>query len=600
MEEDVSDSDALKAEECHMQKKSIWDMRIKRQLISIFLLISGIPILTLSVFMYFESSRFNTQNMQSMLEYLATQYEEKLSESFSKIEEQMNVIALTGSMRQAIQASRRGEQLQQKQEEALELIFNSAIYSHEEIEMALYIDYNEEMKSYGRIVDSHSVKNRLLQYFEEEKDDLLDSELFERCRSQKGRPVWALIETDKTKQIVAVKSLIQLGCPESQGYLIFFLKTGQFMPFQPEDLPREDAALVVLNDEAQVMMGACGEKSTLEMEVGQRLDSNHVQRCISSNRLLDNGWELNCLIPRESFLSDMRMMGMIAILIGLLLLVAAFFSLDVYASRLNQRFDLLLKKMKRAKSGDLRVKDHLQGTDELKKLDDGFDDMLLDLEDFISENYIQQLEKREAQLRMLQFQINPHFLYNTLASMQVLSMQEGNTCLTEMIQHLAAMFRYSISESDKDLVTVEEELHHVKDYIYLQKIRFEDRLDVRYEIEDGLLQCKMMRFVLQPIVENAIRHGLNEGEGVIIIRAHSDDEDILFTIQDDGNGIPPERLEQIEQELEKEHVKDRKIGIGLYNVHSRLRLRYGKKYGVKLASGESGTIVEIRVPGKEK
>lgn len=383
--------------------------------------------------------------------------------------------------------------------------------------------------------------------------------------------------------------------------MVFFLKTKQFMPFRPADLPREDAALVILNNESRVMMGACGNKSTLKIEEGQTLDPSEVQRCIVSNRLLDNGWQLSCLIPRESFLSDMRMIGMLTVLIGFLLLTIAFFSLDVYANLLNERFDLLLKKMKRAKSGDLRIKDHLQGTDELKKLDDGFDDMLLELEDFISENYVQQLEKREAQLRMLQFQINPHFLYNTLASMQVLSMQEGNTCLTEMIQHLAAMFRYSISESDRDLVTVEEELHHVEDYIYLQKIRFEDRLNVQYEIEDGLLQRKMMRFVLQPIVENAIRHGLNEGEGVLVIGARSEDDGgIVFTIQDDGNGIPAERLAQIEQELESEKLKDRKIGIGLHNVHSRLRLRYGKKYGIKLSSGNSGTVVEIRVPGKER
>lgn len=583
-----------------MKKGSIWNIRIKRQLVSIFLLISGIPILTLSVFMYFESSRFNTQNMQSMLEHLATQYEDELNESFSKIEEQMNVITLTGSMRQAMQAGRRGEVLQQKQEDTLEMTFNSAIYSHEEIEMALYIDYHGEMRAYGRIVDSHSVRNHVLQYFEEEKEELLNSELFHQSCRQKGRPAWALIETETTKQIVAVKSLIQLGCPEPQGYLVFFLKTKQFMPFRPIDLPREDAALVILNDESKVVMSACGEKSTFKVEVGKELNDNQIQRCIVSNRALDNGWELSCLIPRESFLSDMRTMGMVAVLIGFLLLVIAFFALNVYANLLNERFDLLLKKMKRAKSGDLRIEDHLQGNDELKKLDDGFDDMLLDLGDFISENYIQQLEKREAQLRMLQFQINPHFLYNTLASMQVLSMQEGNTCLTEMIQHLAAMFRYSISESDRDLVTVEAELHHVEDYIYLQKIRFEDRLHVQYEVEDELLRCKMMRFVLQPIVENAIRHGLNEGEGVITIGARSDGGgDILFTIQDDGNGIPEDRLKQIEQELETENLKDRKIGIGLYNVHSRLRLRYGKKYGIKLSSGDSGTIVEIKVPGKE-
>ena len=588
--------DCRKRESRLMKTFNIWNISIKKQLFCMFFLICGIPILALSTFMYFESSRFNTENMQSMLENLVTRYEESTSRAFEKLEDQMNVIALSGTMRQSIRNSREGLQPSRDLQDSLNVIFNSVIYSDEEIDVALYIDNCDEILAFGRVLDIHNVKHRFLQRFEEDTEELLSSALFEQARDQRGRPVWALMEADGVHQILAVKSLISLGYAEPQGYLVFFMKTDAIIPFTPEDMPRDDAALVILNDAGNVMMNVKGPASSLEITLGEQLDQSEVKSCIVSQRKMSNGWTLQCLMPQESFLADMKLIGVLAILIGIGLIACAFFVLQAYAVTLNERLDSLLGKMRKAQSGDLRVTEFLKGQDELKNLDDGFNHMMEKLSEYISETYIQQLEKREAQLRMLRFQINPHFLYNTLASMHAMSMMEGNERLSEMIQHLAAMFRYSIGESPRDLVTVEEELSHVKDYVYLQKIRFEDRLTVSYDVDQDLLQCPMLRFILQPIVENSVKHGLNEGEGRIWIEAYPDQEGFIFSVRDNGSGISPDQLAIIRQELDSDQVEACKIGIGLYNVHSRLRLRYGEGYGIRISSNTEGTVVHIRLP----
>lgn len=232
---------------------------------------------------------------------------------------------------------------------------------------------------------------------------------------------------------------------------------------------------------------------------------------------------------------------------------------------------------------------------DIKALAVAFDSMRNSILVLEEKNSAKERENIMAKLKALQAQINPHFLYNTLEVMRSIAVENKVWSIEEISRYLAKMFRYSISGEDS-FVTVKDEVDHIKNYVSIQKYRFGDRLQVFYYIDKEILSQRMVKFILQPIVENAILHGLEtiDTNGVVTIIGRREKSILEFRIIDNGIGMNKEKLEELKKTLE-EH-SDTTSGIGVVNVNERLKLFYGTGYGLTIDSREKeGTQVTIRI-----
>ena len=207
-------------------------------------------------------------------------------------------------------------------------------------------------------------------------------------------------------------------------------------------------------------------------------------------------------------------------------------------------------------------------------------------------------EKRKTELDALQGQINPHFLYNTLDSIVWMIEGEKNQEAVYMVTQLAQLFRISLNRG-KTMISIEQELKHAKAYLNIQKIRYKDAFEAIYDIEEGVEDYIIVKIVIQPILENAIYHGIKEAEedGIIRIHAYRRDDDIYIEVSDNGYGMNEEECKALLQGDEKPITSKHGSGVGLINVHRRLKLRFGEQYGLHIKSEpDVGTTVTIHIP----
>lgn len=205
---------------------------------------------------------------------------------------------------------------------------------------------------------------------------------------------------------------------------------------------------------------------------------------------------------------------------------------------------------------------------------------------------------KQAQSVALQSQINPHFLHNTLDSISWVTMRltGGKNKASEMLTKLAQILRYSLDDVDT-LVPLRKELENTRLYLELQELRYKNSFRVEWDIQESVVDSQVIKIMLQPIVENAIQHGLKPrgAGGVIRITAKEADDLMEIGIRDNGVGIPPDRMEAIQTALRSDMIKQRE-SIGIMNVHQRIQLFYGERYGVEVASLPEGTLVTLRLP----
>lgn len=259
----------------------------------------------------------------------------------------------------------------------------------------------------------------------------------------------------------------------------------------------------------------------------------------------------------------------------------------------------LCRRVQAIGDGDLTVQTPIAAREyEIQTLSNGFEKMVERLNGLIEQNKQEQISLRSAELALLQAQINPHFLYNTLDTIVWLVETEKNEQAVEMVTSLSSYFRSALSKG-RDIITLREEEQHVRSYLEIQQVRYKDILEYRIEIDRELGSCEIPKLTLQPLVENALYHGikLKRGLGTIIVKGYADKDDICLVVSDNGAGMEPERLQEVRGALGRKQ----RIGFGLSTVQERLQLLFGPEYGLTVEStlGE-GTTILVRIPGERK
>ncbi|WP_027628924.1 sensor histidine kinase [Ruminiclostridium cellobioparum] len=278
-----------------------------------------------------------------------------------------------------------------------------------------------------------------------------------------------------------------------------------------------------------------------------------------------------------------------------------------------QKLIFFMNNIKSGSIKDLRKKVKLEGSSEINILEYEFNSMMNEINNLTrrlfetsSKLYEVELQKDKAELAYLRSQINPHFLYNTLEVMKGISLEEGVDKLYEMSKALALIFRYSANGSN--IVKLNDEINIIRAYIQIHIIRFGSRLEANFDFEERTLDADILKMILQPLVENAIYHGIEpkRDKGILWVGSKFEDGKLLIWVEDNGLGIDQAKLDRIKAKLaESPHIlseqkQDRTMGdsIGIYNVNNRLKLTYGIQFGLNIESRKGeGTRVTITIPG---
>lgn len=288
------------------------------------------------------------------------------------------------------------------------------------------------------------------------------------------------------------------------------------------------------------------------------------------------------------------------IVLTLALGMVIFISVSIYMTdRITKPIAELEDSMRAVERGDFNIRLDLQGEYEVVQLARRFNLMTSQIKSLMSQVVSEQEAKRKSELSALQAQINPHFLYNTLDSVIWMAESGKHQEVVKMVTALARLFRISISRG-RNVISVSEELSHAENYLTIQKMRYKDQFEYRFEVEDDVLGYKTQKLVLQPIIENAIYHGIRQmvDEGEIVIRAYLDGDALVFEVEDNGLGMS----EEVRSKVLLKHKDDddgtvRVGGVGVTNVYERIQLMYGEQYGIEIESEiEEGTKVTLTIP----
>lgn len=290
-----------------------------------------------------------------------------------------------------------------------------------------------------------------------------------------------------------------------------------------------------------------------------------------------------------------RTMGTVTLALSALSLLLCLMITGTITRTISQPVSQLDEAMEKVKRGDLSIRIYSRRRDELGRLTESFNRMAADLKTYLDDKVQRQKDLNETRLRLYQTQLNPHFLYNTLDTIRWSAKINQMPEIAVLAENLAVILRKSIAGSP--FITLREELDTIDSYIRIQKIRFTGRFLYETEVPDQLEACMVPKMILQPLVENAILHGLDGCEnGYICIYGAQKDGILRISVTDDGCGMPREMVEWINS---PNPVK-RAGHLGLYNVIQILKLYYGEEYGMEAAVTEDGTTVTLRLPfGKE-
>jgi two-component system, sensor histidine kinase YesM len=278
--------------------------------------------------------------------------------------------------------------------------------------------------------------------------------------------------------------------------------------------------------------------------------------------------------------------------IGIIALMFAMF----FSSSIANPISKLRQLMKRVETGDLSVEFAVKYDDEIGQLGRSFNNMIKEMKNLIDMVYKEQRSKRHAELLVLQSQIKPHFLYNTFDTIHWMAKKYGAKDIIQVIDALTKLFRIGLSKGDQ-IITLSKEIEHVRSYLEIQRVRYEDMLEFNIEVSKETEALYVEKLILQPIVENSIYHGIKPmGEaGRIEIKTQLSEGCLLITVKDNGIGVTKEKLDKLNEMLRGNNSK--MIGYGLFNVNERIKLSYGKEYGVFIDSAENlGTEIFIKFP----
>ena len=386
----------------------------------------------------------------------------------------------------------------------------------------------------------------------------------------------------------AISGLCDQSTVGTKGYAFILDAKGNIVyhPQQQQlynELQTENISLIMDTDEDTVLTGTGNDGKLYSISCSEK-----------------TGWTVVDCTNVKELLSKSRQAQSVYVLTAIILVIVALLFSRFMARSITLPIQKLRDSMKKVQEGDFSVSDVVvDSKNEIGSLTKSFDVMTHRIHELMEQNVHEQEEKRKSELKALQSQINPHFLYNTLDSIIWMAEGKKNEEVVLMTASLARLLRQSISNED-EVVPIANEVEYARGYLTIQKMRYKDKLEFQIEVDSSILYIPLIKLVLQPIIENAIYHGLKykESKGLLIVKGFMKDGNAVLQVIDDGVGMDEETLAHI---YDKHKVNYHSNGVGVYNVQKRLKLYYGEDYGITYTSElGKGTTATITIPGRQE
>lgn len=442
-------------------------------------------------------------------------------------------------------------------------------------------------------------KVELISYYKMDNTVVYKNEIFHYMN---GKDRLTEIEnyTDKTSDIIFIKEIRHPDTFKLEGCIIFTFESSN--QFQNLINSKSYAELVVTRDFIQPIYN----ENALERwyDVIQSSKTGE-QESVFSYTILNKNIDtyqifvfLNHVSASEIPISSIIMI----VLIGIIVFALSVLGISVHIKKLTRRVNRILKGMNEVKKGNLSVSIPVpQSGDELDMISADFNDMCKRLNEHIRKQYLAEIDKKNAEIHAMQSQINPHFLYNTLEAIRMKAICNGDREVGQMLYNMSILFRRQLK--DNDFITIAEELDYCKQYFELFTMRYPNIFQYEIICPENLMNKKIIKFILQPIIENYFIHGIRttKQDNIIKVYTSQNENSIDFHIMDNGRGMSQNEIEKKNEELENIlDAQSNNKSIGVSNVNRRIKAIYGEKYGVKLQENKEQMGLEVIVKIKEE
>lgn len=471
-----------------------------------------------------------------------------------------------------------------------------------DVQSAAFIDAN------GRVFGSNLLMER-------NRELIASSEMLKQIDASSGNNIWFPMQqrnylTPDSQEIVMTlgKRIVNIYTGQKLGMLVLNIKESSLSAIYQKIGSIQDGSYFIVNEGGVVISSQHPEDllhevadPTLKNWITSSRDTSdltsfqHQKTLVVSSDVPSFGWKLISMAPLESLTADTRKITVLIVFIGLICLFFALLGAGMLSQFIAKPIMGLTKHMKKVKEGSLDIEFQVNSEDEIGLLATGFNAMIRRVQELLTNINFEQKKKREYELALIQAQIKPHFLYNTLDVIYTLSEMGRARDVQRTTKALADFYRAALSKG-RETITIEEEIRNVKDYLSIQRIRYSDVFTFEFDIRGEVLGGLIPKLTIQPLVENAIYHGLKtKGSlGLLKVTGEIVEGKIKITVSDDGVGMLPERLEAL---VKKAKSPEQAVGYGLRNVNDRIQLYFGDDYGLQIESQlGQGTEVTLWLP----
>ncbi|MDQ0919878.1 sensor histidine kinase [Paenibacillus sp. V4I5] len=577
----------------------ILDMKIQKKLLVSFLILNLIPLAVIGTLTYQKSRSLIQEKTNAYTTDLLTEVSKNIEFKMKEVKRVYYSLFTNKEIRDALKKANLGFQSQLEyldEINKIKLLLDGAIIDSEDIQDISLYALNKDVFPSGNVLKSND----------------LDIHDWDVLKENEGNLVW-MNTNPKQLTITARSSMFDVGNLKKIGYFELHLKEDALYSVFAQTKLNNEGEMYIINQNGRIISHS--NKSLINTtpdypyinRVLHGPEQDHtsemmdgINYIITYHAIGNTDWKIVSVIPDAKYSQTSIELKNWMFVIFIICIVVALLIAYFVSNSISKPIRQLSAMMKDVEKDRFDIQFNYNSRNEIGVMSRNFNRMIDRIHHLINTVYQEELLKQQSQLKYLMFQINPHFLFNTLETINWLARMNNVPEVGKLSKALGDLMREGIK--GKEYIPLDKELDNVNKYVYIQHYRYGDKITISIDIDAMALPLLVPRFILQPLVENAIIHGMEMkiDQGLIDIRGFFEDDLFIITISDNGNGIEAERLAQIRENLQVT-VDDSGMGIGLINVHQRVQLHYGKRFGLQIDSfiGQ-GTVITLTLPRKDE